>query len=130
MTSMRPYLLRAIHQWIVDNGLTPYLLVDATHQKVEVPSQYVENGKIILNITPTAVQGLTLDNDWVSFSARFSGHAFSIFIPVPAILAIYAKENGKGMFFKPEEEDTDQTPPPNSPPQPPQRAKPILKRVK
>ncbi|NJO16517.1 MAG: ClpXP protease specificity-enhancing factor [Thioploca sp.] len=128
MTSMRPYLLRAIHQWIVDNGLTPYLLVDATQPKVEVPGQYIENGKIILNTSPTAVQGLTLDNDWVSFSARFSGRAFSIFIPVSAILAVYAKENGKGMFFKPEE-NTDETPPPTSAPPPP-RSKPVLKRVK
>ena len=125
MTSMRPYLLRAIHQWIVDNGLTPYLLVDATQPKVEVPNQYVENDKIILNTSPTAVQGLTLDNDWVSFSARFSGRAFSIFIPVSAILAVYAK----GMFFKPEE-NTDETPPPTSAPQPPPRSKPVLKRVK
>jgi len=129
MTSMRPYLLRAIHQWIVDNGLTPYLLVDATQPKVEVPHQYIENGKIILNVSPMAVQGLTLDNDWVSFSARFSGHAFSIFVPVSAILAVYAKENGKGMFFKPEE-NVDETPPPTSTPQPPSRSKPILKRVK
>jgi stringent starvation protein B len=127
MTSMRPYLLRAIHQWIVDNGLTPYLLVDATQPQVEVPNQYIENGKIILNTSPAAVQGLTLDNDWVSFSARFSGRAFSIFIPVSAILAVYAKENGKGMFFKPEE-NTDETPPPTS--APPPRSKPVLKRIK
>jgi stringent starvation protein B len=129
MTSMRPYLLRAIHQWIADNGLTPFLLVDATQPNVEVPNQYVENGKIILNTSPTAVQGLTLDNDWVSFSARFSGRAFSIFIPVSAVLAVYAKENGKGMFFKPEE-NTDETPPPTSTPQPPPRSKPVLKRIK
>jgi stringent starvation protein B len=130
MTSMRPYLLRALHEWILDNGLTPYVLVDANHEKVEVPSQYIENGRIILNITPMAVQGLTMDNDWISFSARFSGKAFSVFIPVAAVLAIYAKENGKGMFFQPEEE-SDETPPPPTPNNPPpRRAKPVLKRVK
>jgi stringent starvation protein B len=130
MTSMRPYLLRALHEWILDNGLTPYVLVDANHEKVEVPSQYIENGRIILNITPMAVQGLTMDNDWISFSARFSGKAFSVFIPVAAVLAIYAKENGKGMFFQPEEESDETPPPPNSDNPPPRRAKPILKRVK
>ncbi|RKZ86690.1 MAG: ClpXP protease specificity-enhancing factor [Candidatus Parabeggiatoa sp. nov. 3] len=112
MTSMRPYLLRALYEWIVDNGLTPYLLVNADHDQVEVPRQFVENGQIILNIAPMAVQGLTLDNEWVSFSARFSGRSFSVFVPVLAVLAIYAKENGKGMFFQPEEEQETSPPPP------------------
>jgi len=130
MTSMRPYLLRALHEWILDNDLTPYVLVDATQEKVEVPKQYIENGQIILNITPMAVQGLTMDNDWISFSARFSGKPFSVFIPVTAVQAIYAKENGKGMFFQPEEESNDDTPPPPPNNPPPRRAKPVLKRVK
>jgi stringent starvation protein B len=131
MTSMRPYLLRALYEWIVDNGLTPYILVNAEHEEVEVPTQFIENGQIILNIAPMAVQGLTLDNEWVSFSARFSGRAFSVFVPVVAVLAIYAKENGKGMFFQPEEEqDTSPPPPPEPPRRPPRRGKPVLKRVK
>ena len=133
MTSMRPYLLRSLYEWIVDNGLTPYLLVNAEHEQVEVPSQFVENGQIILNIAPMAVQGLTLENDWVSFSARFSGRSFSVFVPVSAVLAIYAKENGKGMFFQAEEEqETSPSPPPlpEPPRRPPRRGKPILKRVK
>ena len=133
MTSMRPYLLRALYEWIVDNGLTPYLLVNAEHDQVEVPTQFVENGQIILNIAPMAVQGLTLENDWVSFSARFSGRSFSVFVPVSAVLAIYAKENGKGMFFQAEEEqETSPSPPPlpEPPRRPPRRGKPILKRVK
>ncbi|HDN25901.1 MAG TPA: ClpXP protease specificity-enhancing factor [Thioploca sp.] len=128
MTSMRPYLLRALYDWIVDNGFTPYLLVDAEHEQAEVPRHYVENGQIILNISPTAVQGLTLDNDWVSFSARFSGSAFSVFVPPAAIMAVYAKENGKGMFFQ--HEEADETSPEPSPPPPPRRSKPVLRRVK
>lgn len=130
MTSMRPYLLRALYEWIVDNGLTPYLLVNADYEEVEVPRQYVEKGQIILNISPMAVQGLTLDNKWVSFSARFSGRPFSVFVPTPAVLAIYAKENSKGMFFQPEEADETPPPPPKTPPRPPRRSKPILRRVK
>jgi stringent starvation protein B len=130
MTSMRPYLLRALYDWIVDNGLTPYLLVNADHSQVEVPRHSVENGQIILNISPRAVQGLTLDNDWVSFSARFSGRAFSVFIPPVAIMAIYARENGKGMFFQPEESDENSPPEPSPPPRPPRRSKPVLRRVK
>jgi stringent starvation protein B len=130
---MQPYLLRAVNDWIVDNGFTPYLLVDANHDQVEIPRQYVENGKIILNISPMAVQGLTLDNDWVSFSARFAGRTQSVFIPIPAIIAIYAKENGKGMFFQPQEHDDDTpppSPPPDSSPKPPSGSKPVLKLVK
>ncbi len=128
MTSTRPYLLRAIYAWIIDNGLTPYLLVSADKEGVIVPRQYVSDGKIVLNISPTAAHNLFLeDNDWLSFSARFSGHLFSVSVPMQAILAIYAKENGKGMFFQPEEGD-DNTPPPPKPP--PTRTKPTLKRVK
>jgi len=99
MTSSRPYLLRAIYDWIVDNGLTPYLLVDATADHVEVPQKYVNNGKIILNISPAAVQDIHLGDEEVSFSARFDGQAMSCLAPVTATLAIYAKENGRGMVF-------------------------------
>jgi len=128
MTPMRPYLLRAMHEWIMDNGLTPYLLVNADHEEAKVPRQYVEDGKIILNISPTAVQGLTLNNDWVSFRTRFSGQPFSVFVPAIAVLAVYAKENGKGMFFQPEESDEQTAESP--PPRPPRRSKPVLKLVK
>lgn len=134
MTSMRPYLIRAIHEWIMDNAFTPYLLVNAEHKQAAVPQQYVENGKIILNISPMAVQGLTMDNEWVSFKARFSGRPHSVYVPTQAVLAIYAKENGKGMFFQPEEaaeNDEPTTPsPPAEPPKPPPRSKPKLKLVK
>ncbi|MGD2083948.1 MAG: ClpXP protease specificity-enhancing factor [Chromatiales bacterium] len=102
MTSNRPYLIRAFYEWIVDNGLTPHLLVDATAEGAVVPERYVEGGRIVLNVGPTAVQGLRLDNDLVSFSARFGGVPMSVRVPPPAVLGVYARENGRGMLF-PEE---------------------------
>ncbi|RMD71341.1 MAG: ClpXP protease specificity-enhancing factor [Gammaproteobacteria bacterium] len=109
MTSSRPYLLRALYEWICDNGLTPHLLVDATLPRVEVPEAYVNQGKIVLNISPQAVQHLNIDQAWVSFDARFSGTPMHVAFPVQAVLAIYAKENGKGMMF--EEEEMPEPPP-------------------
>ena len=107
MTSSRPYLLRAIYDWIVDNGLTPYLLVNAEMNGVDVPLEHVNNGKIILNVAPEAVQALELGDEAVSFSARFGGKPQQIYFPVSAALAIYARENGRGMVFS----DDDDTPP-------------------
>lgn len=112
MTSSRPYLVRALYQWIVDNGMTPYLMVDAADSDVQVPQDYVEGGRIILNIAPMAVSGLTLGNDDISFSARFSGNAMTIVVPVRRVLAVYAKENGQGMMFG--EDDGDEPPPSGS----------------
>ncbi len=109
MSSSRPYLVRALYEWIVDNGCTPYVLVDAELQGVEVPVQYVKNGQIVLNISPTAVAELLLDNTAMSFSARFGGVPTTIYVPMPAVLGIYARENGQGMVFEPEPE------PPNPP---------------
>lgn len=99
MTSSRPYLIRAMYQWIADNGMTPHLLIDATVKNVVVPVEHVQNGKIILNIAPMAISALILGDDEITFSARFSGQSMGIFIPVDAVLAIYAKENGQGMMF-------------------------------
>lgn len=99
MTSSRPYIIRAIYEWIVDNGLTPYILVDARDEGVVVPEGYIENNRIILNISPSATNGLALGNDSVSFNARFGGSPMEIFIPTPNVLAIYAQENGQGMMF-------------------------------
>jgi stringent starvation protein B len=99
MTSSRPYLVRAMYQWIADNGMTPHLLVDVTIDGVLVPPEHVQNGKIILNIAPMAVSNLVLGDEEVTFSARFSGQSMGIVIPVDAILAVYAKENGQGMMF-------------------------------
>lgn len=104
MISRRPYLIRAMHEWMVDNSETPHLLVDAEHEDVDVPLEYVQNGKIILNISPHAVQGLNLGNDYVFFNARFSGNPRDVAVPTRAILAIYSRESGQGMLFN-EEDD-------------------------
>ena len=107
MTSTRPYLLRALYEWMVDNDLTPHLLVDASLEHVEVPMQYIEDDKITLNITPSAVRDLEIGNDYLSFSARFSGKAENILAPIRSVLAIYAKENGEGMVFSDDNEFTE-----------------------
>jgi stringent starvation protein B len=99
MSSNRPYLLRAIHEWISDNGLTPYLLVDASVTGVRVPPQAVKDGRIVLNIASRAVAQLELGKEWVRFMARFSGVSQSVEVPLGAVLAIYAQENGQGMMF-------------------------------
>ena len=99
MTSSRPYLIRAMYQWIADNGMTPHLLIDAEQDDVIVPAEHIQNGKIILNIAPMAISSLVLGDDEITFSARFSGQSMGIYIPVGAVLAIYAKENGQGMMF-------------------------------
>jgi Stringent starvation protein B len=99
MTSSRPYLIRALYDWIVDNQLTPYLLVNADALDVELPRQHVEDGKIVLNVAPRAVDQLTLGNRIVTFNARFRGTSTAVSIPVGAVLAIYARENGQGMLF-------------------------------
>jgi stringent starvation protein B len=112
MSSSRPYLIRAIYQWIVDNGLTPYILVDASDEDMVIPRQYVEDGKIVLNIAPMAVRSLTLGNDEIHFNARFSGQPMQVVIPVSHVMATYARENGQGMMFQ--EEDGDNQPPPSS----------------
>ena len=99
MSSSRPYLIRAIYDWIVDNGLTPYLLVDARSHGVVVPTEFVDDGKIVLNVAPSAVEMLRMGNDRISFQARFSGTPRRIDFPATATLAIYARENGQGMMF-------------------------------
>ncbi len=99
MTSSRPYLVRAMYQWVADNGMTPHLLVDVSVDGVRVPSEHVQNGKIILNIAPMAVTGLVLGDADIVFSARFSGKPMELYIPIEAVLALYAKENGQGMMF-------------------------------
>ena len=97
MTSHRPYLLRALWEWIADNGMTPHLLVDATRSGVRVPPHTIKDGKVVLNIADRAVARLEMGNDAVSFNARFAGASHSVVVPVPAILAIYARETGQGM---------------------------------
>ena len=113
MTSSRPYLLRALNEWIMDNTMTPHIVVDASGDGVIVPLQFVENGKIVLNISPFAVRDLLLNDESILFSARFAGKSMNVVVPVANVLAIYAKENGQGMVFS---DDLGNTPvPPNSP---------------
>lgn len=99
MTSSRPYLLRALNEWILDNNCTPYIVVNAEVEGVQVPMEYVQDGQIVLNINPASIRHLLMDNEGISFDARFSGQSQSIYAPIRAVTAIYAKENGQGMVF-------------------------------
>lgn len=110
MTSSRPYLIRALYEWIVENTCTPHLIVDAVQPGVEVPRSYVRDGKIVLNVAPRAVTDLVLGNDAIAFSARFGGTPMAVSIPIAAVEGIYARENGQGMVFPAE----DPEPPPAS----------------
>ncbi|MCX7101913.1 MAG: ClpXP protease specificity-enhancing factor [Methylobacter sp.] len=112
MTPLKPYLIRSIYEWIIDNNMTPHLLVDAENPKAILPVDFIEDGKIVLNIRPEAIQGLNLGNESIEFNARFSGKPMHILTPISTVLAIYAKENGKGMIFDPEDSDEDEPPPP------------------
>ncbi|WP_325891569.1 ClpXP protease specificity-enhancing factor [Grimontia sp. NTOU-MAR1] len=98
----RPYLLRAFYDWLLDNDLTPHLVVDATMPYVNVPFEYVQDGQIVLNVAPRAVGNLELGNDEVSFNARFGGRPMLVTVPMYAVMAIYARENGAGTMFDPE----------------------------
>lgn len=142
MNSSRPYLVRALYEWIVDNDCTPHILVNAEYRAVQVPEGFATDGQIVLNVSPTAVRHLHMDNEAVSFEGRFSGVAHTLYVPVGAIMGIYARENGQGMVFDPEvpsldddeldmeEEglDGDQPPPGGQPPRP--SGRPSLKVVK
>ena len=99
MTSNRPYLLRAVYEWICDNGLTPYIVVDAARDGVDVPPQAVNEGRVVLNLAPRAVARLEIGNDIITFMARFGGVSHAITVPVVAVQAIYASENGQGMLL-------------------------------
>jgi len=114
LTSRRPYLLRAMHEWLTDNTQTPHVVVDAAGEGVQVPRQYVRDGKIVLNVSYEATSGLLLKNDWVSFGARFGGVAHEVRLPMRAILGIYSRESGQGMVFS-----DDDMPPSDQPPTPP-----------
>jgi stringent starvation protein B len=136
LKSRRPYLLRAMHEWISDCDHTPHIVVDASVPGVDVPRQYVQNGKIILNVSASATSMLSLGNEEVSFRARFGAATYHVKIPIAAVLGIYARETGQGMIFS----EADAPPPPPSSPSTPtepspagtngKRAKPTLKVVK
>ena len=125
MTSLKPYLIRSIYEWIIDNSMTPHLLIDAEHNNAILPVDFIENGKIVLNIRPEAIQNLSLGNEEIQFNARFSGNPMQISVPTVAVNAIYAKENGKGMVFDDQDDSEDLPPPENTPPE-----KPRLRVVK
>ncbi|HEV7271410.1 ClpXP protease specificity-enhancing factor [Pseudoxanthomonas sp.] len=142
MTSHRPYLLRALNEWIADNGMTPHLLVDATMAGVQVPASAVKEGKVVLNIAERAVVRLMIDNDAVSFTARFGGVSHAVHVPIGAVLAIYSRETGQGMALPDDvPHDTDasgdddaassqDTPPDDDPPPPAGKRPPFLRVVK
>jgi len=117
MTSNRPYLLRALYEWISDNGLTPHVLVDAGFEGVDVPDHAIQKGKIVLNVAAGATEQLLMDNDAIRFRARFSGKPYPIYVPMDAVIAIYARENGQGMMFaqddlpRPPVDGSDEPPP-------------------
>ena len=139
MTSSRSYIARALYEWILDNDCTPYILVDATRRGVEVPREFVRDGQIVLNISPAAVRALVMDSDVVTFDGRFGGEALTIAVPVDALMAIYARENGQGMVFEaagepegdqPLIEEVSEQDAPAEPSRPPRTGRPNLKVVK
>ncbi|MBV4529866.1 ClpXP protease specificity-enhancing factor [Pseudomonas sp. SWRI107] len=142
MKSSRPYLVRALYEWIVDNDCTPHMLVNAEYPDVRVPAGFASDGQIVLNVSPSAVRNLHMDNDAVSFDGRFGGVSHTLFVPTAAILGVYARENGQGMVFELEpgveseeelldesiEPDDDGPPEGGQPPRP--SGRPSLKVVK
>ncbi|MBX9704800.1 MAG: ClpXP protease specificity-enhancing factor [Gammaproteobacteria bacterium] len=146
LTSNKPYLLRAFYEWIIDNGCTPYLIINAEVEDVIVPRQYVDDGRIVLNIAESAVRGLEMSNDAIEFDARFGGVAVTVYAPMIAVVAIYAHENGRGMVFTEEDsemeandahrfaeaadDDEETPPPPPSPITPHPGGKPKLRIIK
>ncbi|KQB53338.1 peptidase [Pseudomonas endophytica] len=137
MNSSRPYLVRALYEWIVDNDCTPHLLVKSDYPKVQVPQGFASDGQIVLNVSPSAVRQMHMDNEAVSFDGRFGGVPHTLYVPIAAILGIYARENGQGMMFDLEEAfdvddeiapDDDTPPSGTEPPRP--SGRPSLKVVK
>lgn len=133
MTPSKPYIMRALYEWIVDNECTPYMIVAVDAPGVMVPEGYAENGQMVLNLSPSAVRSFSMSNTAVSFEARFGGVPHQLFVPVYAVLAVYAQENGQGMYFEPEsppEEATAEDEVPQPEPPPPSRPRPGLRVVK
>ncbi|RLA26640.1 MAG: ClpXP protease specificity-enhancing factor [Gammaproteobacteria bacterium] len=109
-SSQRPYLVRAMHEWMTDTGKTPHLIIDAVAPGVQVPVEYVQDGKIVLNCSYSAIKNLVLGNDEVEFEARFGGVAHLIRAPIDSVLGIYARESGEGMLFSEQEVEAGQPP--------------------
>ena len=131
MTSNKPYLLRALNEWILDNEQTPHIIVDIHGEGVEVPSQAIQDGKLVLNIAPMATRNLHMGNDAITFQARFAGVSREIYLPIDSVMAIYARENGQGMMFaqskEPGEKDSGEDTPGGNGDSPPA---PHLKLIK
>jgi len=129
--STKPYLIRALYEWCVDSGYTPQILA-AVDAHTRVPAGFVKDGQIVLNISAGATRDLKLDNDWIQFSARFAGVSHEIAIPIGRVAAIFARENGQGLHFEPENASSGPPPTPpgddNAPP--PSKGRPTLKVVK
>ena len=115
MSSSRPYVIRALNEWILDNQCTPHVLVNAMAEGVQVPQQYVKDGQIVLNISPVAVKDLFVSNDAMSFNGRFGGAPMDVYVPIAAVMGIYARENGQGMIFDLEEPGEPEPQPPQEP---------------
>ena len=137
-SSTRPYLIRALYEWCVDNALTPYVAVKAD-DTVQVPREYVKDGEIVLNVSADATSSLSLGNEFIEFKARFGGVAREIIVPIDRVMAIYARENGQGMAFPVEARTSDSAIQPTSSPDttpepptpsPPAGGRPALKRIK
>ena len=111
MTSSRPYMMRALYEWILDNDCTPYVLINAMADFVEVPQQYVKNGQIVLNVSPSAVINFLISDEALQFNGRFGGMPMDIYAPMSAVMGIYARENGQGMIFDSDDTGTDPEPP-------------------
>ncbi len=129
---LQPYLLIAYYEWMIDNDWTPQILVDASHPQVDIPQQFANDGKIVLNIAPSAVGDFYMGHEAISFKARFSGSSINIYVPMNSILAIYTREDDKGIMFSPdmyEGEPLESNDPDDEPPQPP-KGRPSLRVVK
>jgi stringent starvation protein B len=129
MTSNQPYLLRAFFDWILDNELTPYMVIQADYPNVVVPTQFVNNGQIVLNVSPSACVSFNMDLEWVEFQARFSGQAMKVSFPCAAVAAIYAKENGAGTAFQVQEPQQSDEPSPDANTSDKSSAEPTLSSV-
>jgi len=108
MTPSKPYLIRGLYQWLLDNQATPYILADTSSDEIMIPRGIATDGKVVLNLSPSAIQNLEMTNDYISFSARFNGVSQVVYCPMDSILAIYARENGEGMMFNQESENANE----------------------
>ena len=108
MRSSKPYLIRALYEWLLDDEVTPYILIDTNCERVKVPKGLATESKLVLNLAPSAIDKLDMANEYLSFSARFGGVAQDVYCPIESILAIYARENGEGMMFTPDSEQSSE----------------------